>query len=397
MLVYIERKITERLQEAIKYFPAVVVTGARQIGKTTLIKKLLPKYTYVTLDRPHTAEQAEVDPESFLRSYPPPVIIDEIQYAPSLFRYLKIEIDEQRDQKGQFILTGSQKFTLMKGVSESLAGRAAIVELEGLSCQELLGAHILKDNYEEYEKIILRGGFPELWTDLDRPLEMFFDSYIATYLERDVRQILAVGNLRDFERFLRAASLKTSQQLNKSTLAREVGVSVTTIGDWLSVLEALGHVVLLEPWFANLKKRLVKSPKIYFSDTALVCALSGIDKSNIKRSPMLGPLWETFVFAELRKQLAYKGGKKNLWYYRDQSQNEVDFIWDKGHELSLFECKWTNSPQAQMAKNLDRVEHIFKETSDPIYSIKEKILVTRAKEHFKSRSLSYRSPFGGLL
>ena len=346
---------------------------------------------------PLTAEQAEEDPEAFLQAHPPPVIIDEIQYAPSLFRYLKIEIDENRDKKGQYILTGSQKFTLMKGVSESLAGRAAIIELEGLSCLELQSAEILEDSFEEYEKLMIRGGFPELWIDLDRPTGLFFDSYIATYLERDVRQILAVGSLRDFERFLRAASLKTSQQLNKSVLAREVGVSVTTIGDWLSVLEALGHVVLLEPWFGNLKKRLVKSPKIYFADTSLVCALSGIDHSNLRKSPMLGALWETFVFAEMRKQLAFKGERKNLWYYRDQSQNEVDFIWEKGSELHLFERKWTNSPQANMAKNLDRVEKIFQDASGSGYSINEKVLITRAQERFKNQTLAYRSPFGDLI
>lgn len=391
--MFINRKITSKLQDGIRYFPAVVVTGARQIGKTTLIKKLLPNYSYVTLDRPLAAEQAEVDPEAFLKAYPAPVIIDEIQYAPSLFRYLKIKIDENRDLKGQYILAGSQKFTLMKGVSESLAGRAAIIELEGLSCMELLDENIIGDSLEAYESLIVRGGFPELWTDLARPTNLFFDSYIATYLERDVRQILAVGNLRDFERFLRAASLKTAQQLNKSVLAREVGVSVTTIGQWLSVLEALGHVVLLEPWFANLKKRLVKSPKIYFSDTSLVCALLGIDRSNLSKSSMVGALWETFVFAELRKQLAFKGEKQNLWYYRDQSQNEVDFIWEKGSELHLIECKWTNSPNASMAKNLDKVAGIFAKNSAGMYEVMEKSLVTRAEEHFRSNGLTYRSPY----
>ena len=390
--MFINRKIIDKLQDGIRYFPAIVITGARQVGKTTLIKKLLPDYSYVTLDRPLAAEQAEVDPEAFLKAHPAPVIIDEIQYAPSLFRYLKIKIDEKRDLKGQYVLTGSQRFTLMKGVSESLAGRAAIIEMEGLSCLELFDAGIIADSLGEYENLILRGGFPELWTDLERPTNLFFDSYIATYLQRDVRQIQAVANLRDFERFLRAASLKTGQQLNKSILAREVGVSVTTIGEWISILEALGHVVLLEPWFANLKKRLVKSPKIYFSDTSLVCALAGIDRSNLSNSPMIGPLWETFVFAELRKQLAFKGEKPNLWYYRDQSQNELDFIWEKGSDLYLYECKWTNSPRFNMANNLSKIEKIFSESSDSIYKIKEKALISRAKESFDSDGLTYRSP-----
>ncbi|MBF0441236.1 MAG: ATP-binding protein [Oligoflexales bacterium] len=396
-MVFINRKIEQQIHEVVKYFPALVLTGARQMGKTTLLQQLFPDYNYVTLDRPLTAEQAETDPESFLAQNPPPLVVDEVQYAPSLFRWLKIRIDENRSAKGQFVLTGSQKLTLMKGVSESLAGRAAILELEGLGCQELLDAGMITASPEVYKDIILRGGFPELWVDKGRPTGIFFDSYIATYLERDVKQILSVGNLRDFERFLRACALRSSQILNKSELARDVGISATTAGEWLSVLQASSQIVLLEPWFSNLTKRLVKSPKLFLTEPALILALSGITAENILKSPMIGAIWESFVFAELRKQLSFSGVKPRLWYYRDQSGREADFIWEQGHQLVLFECKWTSSPTSQMAKNLYDVETIFRQSATSHYEIMDKRLVTRGMETVRGEDVSYRSPLAGLL
>lgn len=236
-----------------------MLAGPRQTGKTTLLRHLFPEHRYVTLDRPLLAEQAEEDPESFLSQNPPPVLIDEVQYAPGLFRHLKLKIDENREAKGQFILTGSQKFTLMKGVSESLAGRVAVFDFEGLSALEIGERNRPDLSPESWFPYFSRGGFPELWQYPDMPSELYLDSYIATYLERDVRQVLAVGSLRDFERFLRACALRSGQQLNKSDLARDVGISVPTAGEWLSVLTALGQVHLLEPWFGNLNKRLVKA------------------------------------------------------------------------------------------------------------------------------------------
>ncbi len=391
--MYIQRQLTHCFLEAVQHFPCVVLTGSRQVGKTTFIQKLLPDHHYVTLDRPLTAEQAEEDPEAFLQAHPAPVVIDEVQYAPSLFRFLKTVIDQNRDQKGQFILTGSQKFLLMQGVGESLAGRAAILELEGLSCEELLAAGLITQETVAFEQWMVRGGFPELWVDPTRPTQLFLDSYIATYLERDVRHILAVGSLRDYERFLKAAALRTGQQLNKSMLAREVGVSVSTISQWLSVLEALGHVVLLEPWFVNMKKRLVKSPKLYFSDVGLVCGVLGITQEALPQSTMIGALWETFVFAELRKRLvAQGGGSGRLWYYRDQQQNEVDFIVEQGLQLHLFECKWTASPQSRMAANLNKLESLFENAEGSGYRVASKTLVSRSSECIDIGALRFRSP-----
>jgi predicted AAA+ superfamily ATPase len=393
---FIERNLSKTLLEAAKHFPALVLVGPRQSGKTTLLRRLFPQHNYVTLDRPLLAEQAEQDPEQFLAQFPAPVLIDEVQYAPGLFRYLKIKIDDNRQAKGQFILTGSQKFTLMKGVSESLAGRAAIMDFEGLSGLELLSSGKIEPDTNGINQMLLRGGFPELWQDTSRPVELYLDSYIATYLERDVKQVLAVGNLRDFERFLRACALRSAQQLNKSELARDVGISVTTAGEWLSVLEALGQVFLLEPWFGNLTKRLVKSPKLYMAEPALMGYLCGIRHDTLAQSPFVGAYWETLVYAELRKQLAFRGMKPRLWYYRDQSQNEADFILEDGHQLHLYECKWTSAPNRTMASNLDKIEKIFSESSSP-FKVTKKSLITRASENFSSDGLTYSSIFHGLL
>jgi predicted AAA+ superfamily ATPase len=195
---------------------------------------------------------------------------------------------------------------------------------------------------------------------------------------------LAVGNLRDFERFLRACALRSSQQLNKSEIARDVGISVPTVGEWLSVLEALGQIFLLEPWFGNQTKRLVKSPKLYLADTALMGILCGVNQENAFQSPLIGAIWETYVFAELRKQLAFQGRRKSLWYYRDQSQLEVDFILENGHELDLYECKWTSSPTTKMASHLDKLDQIFSSSTRSIYRVRRKKLVSRAEEIFEN-------------
>ncbi|MGD0796077.1 MAG: ATP-binding protein, partial [Acidobacteriaceae bacterium] len=223
----------------------IVLTGARQTGKTSTFRHLFPDYAFVSLDLPTEAEQAEKEPERFLKRNPPPVIIDEVQYAPGLFRHLKVAVDAHRTRNGQFLLTGSQKFTLMKGVSESLAGRVDIVELETLSFAEIREALPRTG----LETAIVRGGFPELYANPDIDSVAFYNSYLATYLERDVRALANVGSLRDFERFLRACALRSANLLNKADLARDVGIAPSTANQWLSMLEASGQAVLLEPWF----------------------------------------------------------------------------------------------------------------------------------------------------
>jgi uncharacterized protein len=344
-----------------RQFPALVLTGARQTGKTTLLRELFAGHSYVSLDLPSAAELAERAPEQFLAEHPPPILIDEVQYAPRLFRHLKHAIDRDRHSNGNFILTGSQKFVLMKEISDSLAGRCAILELETLSMEELAQHGAFPSHAAALIHTMTRGGFPDLWRDPNIDADAFYRAYLTSYLERDVRQILNVASLRDFERFLRACAARSAQILDKAGLARDVGVSSTAVNDWLSVLEASNQVQLLEPYFENLGKRLVKRPKLYFSDTGLLCYLLGQDEGSLPRSPYLGAVWETAVYAQLRKQRDRQGGPSTLWFYRDAQQREVDFVVARGNTLSLLEVKWTENPEARDAQTIEAVARTLRE------------------------------------
>ena len=354
MRVWIPRDIEPRLLRSARTRPVVVLTGARQTGKTSTLVRLFPNYSFVSLDLPTEAEQAEKEPQSFLGRHPSPVIIDEVQYAPRLFRHLKVVVDASRGRNGQFLLTGSQKFTLMKSVAESLAGRADISVLETLSFGEI---HPVQPA-TTVETTIVRGGFPELYANPDIDQVAFYNSYLATYLERDVRSLANVGNLRDFERFLRACALRSANLLNKADLARDVGVAPSTANHWLSTLEASGQVVLLEPWFSNRTKSIVKSPKLYLADTGLLCALLNIRSEDaLRQSPAAGAIWETFVFAQLRSRERRAGRVGSLFYWRDRTR-EVDFVVDVGGRLDLFEAKWTELPGDRDTVNLNFVRTV---------------------------------------
>ena len=352
--MWIPREIEPRLMRSARTRPVVVLTGARQTGKTSTFRRLFPDYDFVSLDLPTEAEQAEKEPRTFLERHPAPVIVDEVQYAPGLFRYLKVAVDAARRQNGQFLLTGSQKFTLMRSVSESLAGRADITELETLSFAEIRGA--LPET--SVDQSIVRGGFPELHADPEIDHVTFYNSYLATYLERDVRSLANVGSLRDFERFLRACALRSANLLNKADLARDVGVSPTTANNWLSILQASGQVILLEPWFSNRTKSIVKSPKLYLADTGLLCALLNIrSEAELRESPAAAAVWETFVFAQLRARERRSGRVHSLFFWRDRTR-EVDFVVDIAGRLELFEAKWAEVPAAGDAVNLDFVRKV---------------------------------------
>jgi predicted AAA+ superfamily ATPase len=353
--MWIPRAVEPRLKRSAKTRPVIVLTGARQTGKTSTFLRLFPGHSFVSLDLPTEAEQAEKEPRTFLQRHLPPVIIDEVQYAPGLFRHLKAEVDAKRTRNGQFLLTGSQKFTLMKNVSESLAGRADIVELETLSFAEI------RESLPNtgVETAIVRGGFPELYANPDIDLVAFYNSYLATYLERDVRAFSNVGSLRDFERFLRACALRSANLLNKADLARDVGISPSTANQWLSMLEASGQAVLLEPWFSNRTKSIVKSPKLYLTDTGLLCALLNIrSEEDLRQSPAVGAVWETFVFAQLRARERNAGRTGSLFFWRDRTR-EVDFVVDAGGRLELFEAKWTELPDMGDTVNLDFVRNVL--------------------------------------
>ena len=371
--MWIYREISDRIKDVVATYPAILLTGARQVGKTSLLQKLYPNYSFVTLDLPSNASIAENNPDEFLERYPPPVIIDEIQYAPKLFRYLKIYIDKNRKKYGQFILTGSQKFTLMENVSDSLAGRCAILELDALGYSEILSVKAVS----EVESIV-EGGFPEIQSRPELNRNIFYQSYLSTYLERDVRTILNVGQLRDFERFIRACALRNAQMLNKAELARDVGISPTTANEWLSVLQSSNQIILLEPWFNNKTKSLSKSPKLYLAEVGFLCYLLGIDTVNdLAKSPLKGAVWETFVLSELRKKQFLKNGKIDIWMWRDNRMLEVDFLIHKGGIFNLFEAKYSEHPSNRDADNIIKVSSILGEKN-----VENKVIVCRAKQTY---------------
>jgi hypothetical protein len=354
--MYYPRTMESALRRLSTFFPAVVLTGARQAGKTTLLRRAFPDHSYVSLDLPTVAEQAEETPDLFLSEHPPPLIVDEIQYAPGLFRHLKVAIDSERHTMGRYLLTGSQHFRLMRNVSDSLAGRCGLVELENLSLDEIRARTLVEDDADAIIRMLVRGQFPELWRVRELPTSDFYAPYLATYLERDVREILNVRNLRDFERFIRSLAARSATQLNKSHLARDVGISTKAVSDWLSVLETSGQIVLLQPWHTNFGKRMARTPKVYFRDTGLLCFLLNLNEATLPSSPFLGAVWETFVYAEIRKLRATADRTTSLWTYRDRADREIDFVLEQGGRLSFIECKWGEQPGRKDARTIRKID-----------------------------------------
>jgi predicted AAA+ superfamily ATPase len=342
--MWIPRELTAALVDTASTRPAVVLTGCRQAGKTSLLVKSFPEHTYVSLDVPMVAEEAEHSGGEFLKKYPPPIIIDEVQYAPSLLRHVKADIDTHRDETGRFLITGSQDFSLMKGVTESLAGRSALLTLHSLSAREYKASSETTLDRDAIVAWMLAGGYPELHSrGLDA--ERFYGDYLATYLERDVRSILGVRSLRDFDRFMRLCAARTGQLVSYSSLATDLGVSPNTVKSWLSVLNASNIVFLLEPYFENLGKRIVKTPKLYFLDTGLCSYLLGArSPEDLIRSPMLGAIFETHVLGQIVRHFANQGRRREIYFYRDHHGREVDFLIPSAGRFALIECKWAESP-----------------------------------------------------
>lgn len=350
--MWIERDYSEKIKEAVKTRPVILLTGIRQAGKSSLLQRLFTDAEYVTLDRMILAEEAEENPTVFLDRFKNQVIIDEIQYAPSLFRDLKIVVDENRKIKGKWILTGSQQFILMRHVSESLAGRVRILNLGTLSAKELNRTNLLKNKRD----LLWKGGFPEIWAEkLDA--KEFFEDYIQTYLERDLKQILNVTNLRDFRRFLSLLAIRVGQLLNYSEISKEVGVAVNTIKAWVNALEVSGLIILLPPYYNNLGKRLIKAPKLYFCDNGLACTLLNIDSlDTLGKSLHLGNIWENFVLSEHLKEGFVPG--KDIFYFRDTNGVEIDFVIEKEGEVFLVEAKHSERPNPAKL-NFKKVAPLF--------------------------------------
>lgn len=338
--MWIQREITEQIQEVTKNRPCVLLTGARQTGKSSLLEKTFPKYNYISLDLPNLAAEAKENGSYFLEKNKTPIIIDEIQYAPELFRFLKIDIDKDRNNFGRYLLTGSQKFSLMKGVSESLSGRISILECHSLSIREIYNHNKCEFSTKQILEWMIQGGYPEVHAYNLRP-ERFYADYLATYLERDVRQLVNIRDLSIFNKFLRLLALRSGQILSMNTLASNVGVSSHTIKNWVSILEASNIIYLLKPFYNNYGKRLIKSPKLYFLDTGLLCFLAGIHNTEaLEESSLLGGFFETLALGQLIRNFCNKGLPINLYFFRDNHGNEIDFIIPEGNNLHLYECKW---------------------------------------------------------
>lgn len=341
---YINRSIEKEIIKASRAFSALLLTGPRRAGKTTLFKKLFPKASYYLLEDPDIISRVRMDPRSFIEEVKLPAIFDEIQNVPELFNYIRTLIDSHPNRYGQWYLTGSQDAPLMKGVSESMAGRAAVF-------------HLLPLSLNESEKVsMLAGGFPEI---IAKPgsASVWFRSYIQTYLERDVRSISAIKDLATFRRFLSLLASRAGSILNKTDIAAPLGVSVPTLSEWLNILEISGQIIVVPPFYENFGKRLIKSPKIYFIDSGLVCYLLGIEAEKaLQRSTFLGPVFEGFAASEIIKHQLNTGKRKEIYYFRDQQGLEVDFIVPEGNgRLIVMEAKATRSVRPDMGASLNRL------------------------------------------
>lgn len=364
--MYYHRQLEKRIIETAKEFACITLYGARQTGKSTMIRTLFPNYEYVTLDNGKERDLASNDPELFLSAHEIPLIIDEIQKVPELMEAIKMRIDEAKLKKVaqgtatglMYILTGSNTYEIRQKASETLAGRTAIIEVTSLSDSEkrkLSGNEfnpdievlksrqelfVPKTRFEIFNEIFL-GGMPEYWT-LRPNRDTFFESYIATYLEKDISKMINVSRLDDFRRFMKIVALRTAQQIDYTEIGSSVGIDFRTAKNWISILESSGIIILLQPYATNLSKRIIKTPKLYFLDTGLCAFLCGwSDSSILEASPMAGAFFETYVVSEVVKSIRNAGKRfeNRLYYYRDRDQKEVDLIYVKDEVLYPIEIK----------------------------------------------------------
>lgn len=370
------RTLFSSLSKAIRHFPSVVITGPRQSGKTTLLKNFYSStHSFLSLEDPDVRIRAKEDPRTFLKSLKRPVILDEIQYVPELLSYIKTIIDEEQ-KPGAWLFTGSQNFVLMQSITQSLAGRAAILSLlpfsyaerigsgaQSLSIQDVCAAMPISTFHSAQHtmqpllsEVLLRGHYPAIALKTDMERELWCSSYLSTYLERDIRNLSLIGDLSQFERFVRLCAVRTGQILNVSDMARDIGVTVPTARRWLSLLEAGYQVYLLYPYYRNIGKRLIKRPKLYFTDTALATYLLGIhNEETLIHHSNFGCIFETFVVVDFLKRFYHHGGKPSLYYLRTSDGLEIDLVIELGERLYCFEIKATATAVPKHAQSLQRI------------------------------------------
>jgi len=374
--MYIKRHIENAVSKRAKMKGAIVVTGARQVGKTTLIKNLKKDITHLSLDDLRVQRAAIDEPAAFIELNPPPIFIDEVQYAPALFHYIKILLDRSHN-KGDFYLTGSQSFELMENVTESLAGRAGILELLGLSLREIRSEiwnipflptteYLIKRKkialpllIKDAWKIIHRGSMPELTAEPTFDWQDFYADYIKTYIERDVRKLAQVGDEGDFLKFMTVVAAMTGQMLNLASLARDVGISEPTAKRWLSILRGSGLVYILKPYHNNAIKRAIKTPKIHFLDIGLAAYLTRwLTSETLSAGAMNGHFFESFIFAEILKSYANAGKEADFYFLRDSNQREIDLLIHENNTLYPLEIKIHTAPTTSDIKHFSMIENL---------------------------------------
>lgn len=344
--MYIHRSISSKIEEAVKFFPVITITGPRQAGKSTLCRHLFPDYNYVSLERIPVRSAASDDIEEFMNSLGDKVIIDEVQHVPELLSEIQCRVDENRQLR--YILTGSSNFSLLDKVTQSLAGRTALFTLLPFAQEETRAYCLSTDT----NSLLRNGSYPGVLANC-MPPELFYANYYDTYVERDLRNLLKVGNISTFDKFVHLIALRVGTEFNASAIAREVGVSAVTISEWLSILQTSYIIFKLPPYYINANKRLTKTPKVYFHDTGLLCYLLNIESTEeLDRHPYKGQIFENYVVAEMVKQEAISCKRHRLYFYREAQGLEVDLLRQRGLDIDLFEIKSGKTYQAGYMKNM---------------------------------------------